>query len=82
MKLTKDLRGNLKNRDFYNLYDIACVIADYEEGKHQDLRYIPNNRIWELAEKYVRNKKMYLEDEEWTRKRDTNKSKNKNFYFH
>lgn len=71
MKITKELREHLLNREFYNLFDIAMAMCDYFEWKHNDMRDIPD-KIWKLAEKYVKRKKMYLEDEERTYKRNNN----------
>lgn len=75
MRLTKKLKEYLKNRDFYNLFEIANTIADYKEWKHEDNREI-TDEIRELAEKYVNEMEMYLEDEEWTWKWDENRIEN------
>lgn len=73
MKLTKQLMEYLKWRDFYNTFEIANTIADYKEGKHKDNREI-SDEIRDLAIKYVNKMEMYLEDEEWTWKRDEEKA--------
>lgn len=67
MKLTKNLKEYLKNRDFYNTFEIANTIADYKEWKHKDDREI-SEEIWDLAIDYINQEKMFLEDEERTRK--------------
>lgn len=75
MRLTKKLKEYLENRDFYNLFEIANTIADYKEWKHEDNREI-TDEIRELAERYVNEMEMYLEDEEWTWKWDENRIEN------
>lgn len=74
MRLTKKLKEYLKNRDFYNLFEIANTIADYKEWKHEDNREI-SDEIRELAERYVNEMEMYLEDEEWTWKWNENRDR-------
>lgn len=65
MKITKQLKEYLENRDFYNTFEIANTIADYKEWKHKDDREI-SEEIWDLAIRYIKQEKMYLEDEERT----------------
>lgn len=68
MKLTKQLKEYLINRDFYNTFEIANAIQDYIEWKHEDNREIPSE-TYDLAIRYIKQNEMFLEDEERTRKR-------------
>lgn len=65
MRITKQLKKYLQNREFYTTFEVANTIADYKEWKHKDNREIPNE-IWDLAIEYIKQEKMFLEDEEWT----------------
>lgn len=66
MKKSKQLYEYLNWFDHFNLWQIASRIADYKEKKHIDDREITNNEYWRLAEQYVNDNEMYLEDEEYT----------------
>lgn len=68
-QLNKELDEYLKWREFYNKFEIANTIADFYEKKHEDNRYI-KDAYRELARQYIIENKMYLEDEERTRKRE------------
>ena len=65
MRLTKQLKEYLQWFDFYNTFEVANTIADYVEKKHRDEREI-KDEYRELAERYIKEEQMYLEDEERT----------------
>lgn len=71
MKITKDLKEYLQSFDFYSEYEIANKIADYYEKKHIDKRYCITDKYRYLADQYINENEIYLEDTPRTWKYDT-----------
>lgn len=67
MKLTRQLKEYLQGFEFDNLFEVANTIQDYIEKKHEDYRTIPSE-TYDLAERYIKENRIYLEWESWTYK--------------